>query len=92
MGHRKIKDQIYEQFSRIGKAIASPQRIEIVDLLAQGERTVEGVAKEHEPSYSLQRSSRLPRLHVVRDVPLCKRGEGLSQHISRSDESIVLAF
>lgn len=46
MGNRKIKDQIYEQFSRIGKAIASPQRIEIVDLLAQGERTVEGVAGE----------------------------------------------
>lgn len=46
MGNRKIKDQIYEQFSRIGKAIASPQRIEIVDLLAQGERTVEGVADE----------------------------------------------
>lgn len=46
MGSRKIKDRIYEQFSRIGKAIASPQRIEIVDLLAQGERTVEGVASE----------------------------------------------
>jgi len=46
VGNRKIKDRIYEQFSRIGKAIASPQRIEIIDLLAQGERTVEGVASE----------------------------------------------
>ena len=46
MGNRKIKNRIYEQFSRIGKAIASPQRIEIVDLLAQGERTVEGLASE----------------------------------------------
>ena len=46
MGNRKIKDRIYEQFSRIGKAIASPQRLEIIDLLAQGERTVEGVASE----------------------------------------------
>lgn len=46
MGKRKIKNRIYEQFSRIGKAISSPQRLEIIDLLAQGERTVEGVAGE----------------------------------------------
>jgi DNA-binding transcriptional ArsR family regulator/rhodanese-related sulfurtransferase len=41
---REVKDRIYEQLSRIGKAIASPHRLEIVELLAQGERTVEGLA------------------------------------------------
>ncbi len=46
MGNREVKDRIYEQFSRIGKAIASPHRLEIIDLLAQGERTVEGLANE----------------------------------------------
>lgn len=45
MGNRKVKDRIYEQFSRIGKAISSPHRLEIIDILAQGEKAVEGVAK-----------------------------------------------
>jgi rhodanese-related sulfurtransferase len=41
---REIKDRIYEQFSRVGKAIASPHRLEIIELLAQGEKTVERLA------------------------------------------------
>jgi rhodanese-related sulfurtransferase/DNA-binding CsgD family transcriptional regulator len=40
-----FKDQIYEQFARIGKAVASPRRLEILDLLCQGEKTVEEVAE-----------------------------------------------
>jgi rhodanese-related sulfurtransferase len=41
---REMKDRIYEQFSRVGKAIASPHRLEIIELLAQGEKTVDRVA------------------------------------------------
>lgn len=37
---------VYEQLARIGKAVASPHRIQILDLLAQGEKTVETVAEE----------------------------------------------
>jgi len=44
MREREIKDRIYEQFSRIGKAIASPHRLELIELLAQGEGTVERLA------------------------------------------------
>jgi len=40
-----FKDQIYEQFARIGKAAASPRRLEILDLLCQGEKTVEELAE-----------------------------------------------
>jgi DNA-binding transcriptional ArsR family regulator/rhodanese-related sulfurtransferase len=40
------KDQIYEQFSRIGKALGSPARLEILDLLSQGEKTVEQLAEQ----------------------------------------------
>ena len=36
MGHRDFKDRLYAQFARIGKALASPQRLELLDLLAQG--------------------------------------------------------
>lgn len=41
-----MKDQLYAQFARIGKAVANPHRIELLDLLAQGERTVESLARE----------------------------------------------
>ena len=44
--NRHFKDTIYEQFSRIGKAVSSPKRLELIDLLCQGERTVEALAKE----------------------------------------------
>jgi len=44
--NRHFKNTIYEQFSRIGKAVSSPKRLELIDLLCQGERTVEVLAKE----------------------------------------------
>jgi rhodanese-related sulfurtransferase/DNA-binding MarR family transcriptional regulator len=44
--NRVFKDSIYEQFSRIGKAVSSPKRLELLDILCQGERTVEVLAKE----------------------------------------------
>jgi rhodanese-related sulfurtransferase len=39
--HREFKNALYEQFARIGNALASPKRIELLDLLSQGEKTVE---------------------------------------------------
>ena len=42
---RVFKGQVYEQLARIGKAVASPQRLEILDLLGQGPRTVEDLAQ-----------------------------------------------
>ncbi|MEN8375648.1 MAG: metalloregulator ArsR/SmtB family transcription factor [Gemmatimonadota bacterium] len=41
---RRYKDSIYQQFARIGKAMASPRRLELLDLLCQGPRTVEALA------------------------------------------------
>ena len=41
---RLVKDGLYEQFARIGKAVAHPKRIELLDLLCQGERSVEVLA------------------------------------------------
>jgi rhodanese-related sulfurtransferase/DNA-binding transcriptional ArsR family regulator len=42
---RRFKDAIYQQFARVAKALASPHRIELVDLLAQGPRTVEALGR-----------------------------------------------
>jgi rhodanese-related sulfurtransferase len=44
--HREFKDALYEQFARIGKAVANPHRLELLDLLAQSERRVEDLARE----------------------------------------------
>ena len=46
MGHRELKDQIYPQFARIGQALASEKRLELVDLLAQAPRHVDALAQE----------------------------------------------
>jgi rhodanese-related sulfurtransferase len=45
MTRRDDKDALFEQFARVGKALASPKRLELLDLLAQGERTVESLAR-----------------------------------------------
>ena len=44
--HRRFKDAIYEQLARIGKAAAAPKRLELLDLLCQGPRTVEALAEQ----------------------------------------------
>ncbi|MEO8840134.1 MAG: metalloregulator ArsR/SmtB family transcription factor [Kofleriaceae bacterium] len=46
MADRRAKQRIYEQFARIGKALAAPGRLELIDLLVQGERSVDALAKE----------------------------------------------
>jgi len=43
---RAFKNQLYEQFARVAKALAHQHRIELIDLLAQAERSVEDLAAE----------------------------------------------
>jgi rhodanese-related sulfurtransferase len=46
VGDRAAKDALYEGFAEVAKALASGRRAEIVDLLAQGERSVDEIAGE----------------------------------------------
>jgi rhodanese-related sulfurtransferase len=46
MDHRDFKEPLYEQFARIGHALGSPKRVELLDLLAQGEKSVEVLAAQ----------------------------------------------
>jgi rhodanese-related sulfurtransferase/DNA-binding transcriptional ArsR family regulator len=41
---RAAKDELHEQFARVGRALGNPHRVELLDLLAQGERSVEVLA------------------------------------------------
>lgn len=43
-GDRHLKDLVYDQFARLGKALSSPKRIELLDLLTQGSRHVEALS------------------------------------------------
>ncbi|MDO8144291.1 MULTISPECIES: metalloregulator ArsR/SmtB family transcription factor [unclassified Isoptericola] len=44
MGERRAKDALFTQFAAVGKALGNPGRLELVDLLAQGPRSVEDLA------------------------------------------------
>ena len=66
---RRFKDEIYEQFARIGKAFSSPPRLELIDLLAQGEWAVEELAEE--TGMSTANTSR--HLQVLRRARLVSR-------------------
>jgi rhodanese-related sulfurtransferase len=46
MKERDFKDALFEQFARIGHALSTPKRLEILELLGQGERSVEVLAAE----------------------------------------------
>jgi len=69
----------------VGKALASPKRLEIVDLLAQDERTVEEIAKETEMSVA-SASQHLQALKAARMVEV--RREGLYMHYRLADEDV----
>ncbi len=43
---RKFKDLVYRELTEVGKAIADPKRLELIDLLCQSEKNVELLAKE----------------------------------------------
>src|SRR5713101_7529626 len=43
-GKRRFKNEVYGQLGRIGKALASPKRLELLDLICQAERSVEELA------------------------------------------------
>ena len=71
--NRQFTDAIYEQFARIGKALAHPSRLELLDLLAQGDRTVEALA--HEMGISVASTSQhLQALKAARLVEAEKHG------------------
>lgn len=46
MPPREFKDALYEQLARLGKAMAAPKRLELMDLLCQGPRSVESLADQ----------------------------------------------
>lgn len=71
---RELKNQLYEQVARIGKAIASPKRLELIELLCQGEKTVETLATQADISVKLA-SAHLKELRMAHLVDTRKEGK-----------------
>ena len=70
---RRFKDSIYEQFARVGKALSAPKRLELLDLLCQGPRTVEALAAQAAISVA-NTSQHLQVLRAARLVEAAKKG------------------
>lgn len=83
--HREFKDRLYDQFARIGKALASPHRLELLELLAQGERTVDSLANEI--GVSLANASQ--HLQTLRQASLVEsRKRGLFVYYRLADSAV----
>ena len=83
--HREFKVRLYGQFARIGKALSSPHRLEILELLAQGERTVDSLATE----IGLSLANTSQHLQALRQAALVEsRKEGLFVSYRLSDPSV----
>jgi rhodanese-related sulfurtransferase len=82
---RVFKDQLFEQFARIGKGLASGRRLELLELLAQGERTVEELATES--GMSVANTSQ--HLKALREAQLVAvRREGLYARYRLANEQV----
>ena len=86
MRSREFKDAVFEQFARVASAFASPKRIEIVDLLAQGARSVESIAEE--ASMTVGNTSR--HLQVLRNAGLVSSSRDAQRVIYRLADPAVL--
>lgn len=89
MDGRVFKDAIFEQFARVAAAFASPKRVEIVDLLAQGERTVDSIAGA--TAMTVANTSR--HLQLLRQAGMVtSRREGLHVVYRIADDSVVAGY
>lgn len=71
---RQHKDALYEQVARIARAVASPKRLELIELLAQAPKPVERLAAEAGVSVKLA-SAHLKALRAARMVETERRGK-----------------
>ena len=86
---RETKDRIFEQFARIGHALASPKRLELLDLLCQAEKSVEILANE--AALSVANASR--HLQILRASRLVDaRKDGLRVYYRLADDDVCRFF
>ena len=98
MSGRAEKDALFEAIALMGKAFASPRRLEMLDLLAQAPRTVDELAKASDQSMA-NTSQHLQALHAAGMVSRARAGtsvryalagqEALSVWLALRDASVA---
>ena len=84
MNNRQLKDLLYEQVARIGKALASPKRLELLEMLAQGEKSVDALAAELSIDIKLA-SAHLKALRDARLVTSRREGKFIHYRLTGPD-------
>src|SRR2546423_14670438 len=88
MGSRQEKDALFEAIAVMGKAFASPRRLELVDLLAQAPRTVDELARTSGQS-TANTSQHLQALHAAGIVTRAREGTSVRYALA-GDEVLSL--
>jgi len=82
---REFKDRLYGQFARLGKALSNPDRLEMLELLAQRERTVDSLATE----LGISVANASQHLQALRQAALVEsRKDGLFVHYRLADPGV----
>src|SRR3972149_1434656 len=85
MTGREFKDAVFDQFARIAYAFASPKRLEMIDVLAQGERDVDSLARQ--VGMTIANTSR--HLQVLKTARLIQsRREGVRIFYRLADDDV----
>lgn len=84
MNNRSLKDLLYEQVARVGKALSSPKRLEILEMLAQGEKAVETISAEVTIDNKLA-SAHLKALKEARLVQTRRDGKRIFYSLTGND-------
>jgi len=84
MNKREFKDKVYSELARITRSMANPHRLEIIELLAQGEFSVEQIADQTSLSIA-NASQHLQVLKVAQLVEINRQGNFIYYRLSNSN-------
>lgn len=88
MDERHLKTALYEQMARIGQALASPKRLELLSVLAQSEHTVDALAQQLGMDIKLT-SAHLKTLREARLVDSRREGKYMVYRLTGADVTVL---
>lgn len=89
MKPREFKDLTFDLFAKVANAFASPKRLEIIDLLSQGERDVDSLSKETNMNFA--NTSR--HLQILKSANIVKmRKDGVRAFYSLTNDEVILCW